>query len=153
MRYLTLVLALVVLAGCASVPPRIHNFESSRTFNTDYDTTWGKLVSFFGRNNIPIKNLEKVSGIIVAEKEMFYAPAAYVPPNGLDCGLPGGLALRVGYQLDFNVLARKIEDRTELVVNVFGKQARRIGDNPIYWSECLSTGYLEKAIFDAVGSP
>jgi hypothetical protein len=151
MRYLTLVLCFVVLMGCASIPPQIHNFEGTRTFDQDYDTSWGHVVAFFGRNNIPIKNLERDSGIVVAEEEMLYSPGAYVPPNGLDCGKPGGLAVPVGYQLNFNVVARKVGSRTEITINVFGKQARQIGGQPVYWSECLSTGYLERAILGAIG--
>lgn len=48
--------------------PKQRNIEKERLYNYKYDEVWESVVHSFASKNIPIKTLEKVSGIIVAEK-------------------------------------------------------------------------------------
>ena len=58
--------ALVV--GCASAPTVVvEPFDTVATVENDFDTTWSKLIRFASTNQIPIKTLEKDSGLIVFE--------------------------------------------------------------------------------------
>lgn len=52
------------------VPPKLIKIENERTYRAKFNKVWESIISFFAYSNIPIKTLEKDSGIIVAEKTL-----------------------------------------------------------------------------------
>ena len=72
MKRVWLVLALLAFstsAACAAkfVPPQPAAVKTPSGVMASYDKTWEAVITYFADRNIPIRTLEKVSGIIVAE--------------------------------------------------------------------------------------
>ena len=63
-KYASLFSVVFVLISCSSAQVEVDPFETSRTYLSDYDTQWKKMVRFFSTNAISIGTLEKESGII-----------------------------------------------------------------------------------------
>lgn len=133
--------ALFALGGCGSNPPKPHQFESTRTYNdVSFDQGWENVVGFFANNRIPIKNIEKDSGVI-------YAEATWFPPAMADCGEDweeddDWVALpKVG---KFNVFFRRGDPLTVTVNADF-----LTFDEEDTW-RCESTGVVEGMVLDAV---
>lgn len=66
------ILALAVAAAvsaCASAPETF-DVKSSEEVQADFDKTWQAVIATFAENTIPIKTLEKDSGLIVAEQSL-----------------------------------------------------------------------------------
>ena len=68
-KYLFAAAALVGLAGCAT-PAQTFQFDNQRLVDDSYDAVWDRAINVLANNNLPIKTLEKDSGIIVAENEL-----------------------------------------------------------------------------------
>lgn len=138
----------VALVGCASyVPPKPHQFESTRAYpDVSFDQGWENVVGFFASHNIPIKNIAKDSGVI-------YAEAAIFPMGMADCGSyfsdwdewdQEDKALVVSHG-KFNVFFRRGDPIT---VAVNAEFARKFENSNF---PCESTGELEGMVLDAVG--
>ena len=57
-----------LVIGCASAPQvEVDSFDTVATVESDFDTTWSKLIRFASTNQIGIKTIEKASGLIVFE--------------------------------------------------------------------------------------
>ena len=74
---------MLILSGCANVAYRVREEISSKyiapqekeitknkSFEVSYDEVWEAIMAYFAFNNIPIKTVEKESGIIVAERTL-----------------------------------------------------------------------------------
>lgn len=59
---------MIVVSGCASSPVvQVEPFDTVATVESDFDTTWSKLIRFASTNQIGIKTIEKASGLIIFE--------------------------------------------------------------------------------------
>lgn len=68
--------ASLTLWGCATVPAKNYQFENSRAYsNKTYDQVWNGVIEFMTVNNIPIKTIEKDSGVIYSEIDNFSKPS------------------------------------------------------------------------------
>lgn len=68
MKYGAVVIFGLFLVGCASQPyVEVERFDTNATVESDFDTTWSKLIRFASTNQIGIKTIEKDSGLIVFE--------------------------------------------------------------------------------------
>lgn len=136
----------LTLAGCATMP-KIYDVQSDRTFNASFDDTWDAVIEYFAENNIPIRTIEKDSGVIYAE-QMF---ATGYDVSFLDYADCGGLALADSRRAQFNVLVREASDVTTRVrVTTEFVEARRD-----FWGQsisvvCNSTGAMEDAVLTSV---
>ena len=63
-KYLKYFAVLFLVTSCATTSVVVDPFDSSKTYMSDMDTQWKKLVRFFSTNQIGIGTLEKDSGII-----------------------------------------------------------------------------------------
>lgn len=59
-------LALFVLFGCASLPPA-PALRSDTQVNGSFGKTWDAVVDYFARSSIPVKTIDRSSGLIAAE--------------------------------------------------------------------------------------
>ena len=114
MRYSGIMALCVILQltlSCASAPKR-YLFDNSATVKSEFDKSWEAVISYFAKNNISIKTLEKESGIIAAEVQAF-------PKGWIDCGKAGfGAELLDPPAGAFNVFVREVSDGTcEIQVN------------------------------------
>jgi hypothetical protein len=55
----------ILLSGCVSTPViEIEPFDTSVSFEGDFDRSWSKLVAFLSTNDVSIGTIEKDSGLI-----------------------------------------------------------------------------------------
>lgn len=131
----------LILAACrpALVPPEIQN---SFPIEQPFDKVWQAVIETFAEMNLPIMNMEKVSGFIATDWIVFDEGTGYCL-----CGDPDFIVDRLG---KFNVYVKKIGDNScEIkVYSIFESTA----SYPLETRKqpCFSTGKLERDIYDLV---
>jgi hypothetical protein len=152
MLMLFLITVVVIVTACgSSVPPKKRNFQNSAIIKKPYDEVWGKVIRYFGTNHIPVKSMEKVSGFIAAESEMYPMDTSYC-----DCGKMGfgnGVLLMENNKLSFNVIIEKqSENETAVTINAniqgYVAEIRNYDWHFMKWTLCYSTGMFEKILLD-----
>ena len=158
MKYLLAIIIAVVLVGCkAYEPPKEYNFEKTKTINKNYDAIWSELIAWFGSENIPIRTIDKASGIISTDYSLSPDKFAYYA----DCGSSGFMkeVMRDGLTANFNVVAAKVTDlETKVTINVFFNSkiketiysTRGKYEDVITDTKCNSRGLLEEKIFKKI---
>jgi len=143
--------AAITLAACASTPPPvIEHFETNRTYSMSRDQVWERAVEWFAVQNIPIKAIEKDSGIISGE-------AAYlrtVQGQYAVCDAPM-LWSTNGATARLNILIRGNDTQASAQVNttIVGEAVYSLSNPPQRQSvACQSTGRLENSILNAIGN-
>lgn len=132
-----------LIAGCAT-PAQYYQFDNSIEVKDSYDNTWSRIVEFFARNQIQIKNIAKDSGIISAEKASF-------DQNVADCGSNVFLKPIRRYGL-VNVFVKSKNNIQIVTINTeFRLNALSTLDNRVVERSCNSTGNLERAILTKAG--
>jgi len=137
------------LSGCATVPePR--EIVSSFPVNKPMEAVWQAVIETFAELNLPILNMEKVSGLITTDWISFRGQKDEV--GYCSCGKARFPLSEVDRQGKFNVYVKKInDDSCEMKVNsVFEKTAAY--ENTIEKSTCVSTGKLEAEIYRLVNN-
>lgn len=56
------------LAGCSQVPPRTYPSPEPAQIAASFERTWSAVIDHFAEKSVPIRTIEKASGIIVAEQ-------------------------------------------------------------------------------------
>ena len=147
------VLILVGMVGCASFPDPIdtkRRFE----FRAPMDTVWEAVIHYFASNQIPIKTLEKASGIVYAERTVRLARKddeyAECPKGGMY------LAETNSRSTQMNVFVAEEEtDQVSVTVNIAYQRAYskknmmgRVVSSDLY--DCESTGKAEEEIYELI---
>lgn len=146
MKKMIAVLGFLVLGiGCA-VPATQYNINRVWETNYDVDSLWNGVISFFAENNIPIKTLEKDSGIIISE----WMALASVDSQDLDCGQPG-LAMAYEKYGKFTITIRPAGSQRQILINSQYQQ-RRVWDGRAFYATCYSRGALEQKIKELIVS-
>ena len=137
------------IASCASpVAVDIEPFDTSRTYQQDFDTTWGNLIRFFSSNQISIATLEKDSGIVAINTIFLtgadiqqYCNATASLFQTVDRGVVTG-----------NVFVTDTDGTSTATINIsFSYDQVLLGDNSTRTtSACDSLGVLEKNILGAL---
>jgi hypothetical protein len=157
MKSIPLGIMTILLVACASTPPVKHSFESSKVYHADYDKVWESIIEAFARNNIPIKTLDKNSGLVVSEDQYIPFTTRYgtkiVDAEYCDCGGGGSLRSYSDLSGKFNVFVKKLNGSdTAVQVNAFFKA--RVNNDlsgvPIGWQNCASTGAFEAKLFSVL---
>ena len=125
--------------GCAT-PATRHNINRVWETNYDFDSLWDGVISFFAGNNIPIKTLEKDSGIIISE----WIVLSREDGRDLDCGQPG-IAMAYEKYGKFTITIRPAGSQRQILVNSQYQQ-RRVWDRRDFYATCYSKGTLEHKI-------
>lgn len=148
-----------LLAGCAGPsiqPPQASNENHSRQYSAGFSEVWEYTVDWFATNNIPIKNIERASGIIGSD----YALGSAF--SQVDCGNvnPGDMNVLVDSNVtaNINVLVRESNSGVTVQPNVFGQgafTARSGWDGSMIVmraDRCVSTGELERSLHSYIQS-
>lgn len=150
MKYL--ILALLVLSGCATyAPPVKKEIESTRTYQKSFDDTWASLITFISSNGMNIKTMDKASGLISFEK----ANDLGATTTFFDCGNVGtGLSMTnipLYSPVTSNILV-KSEDKkkTTVTVNMFQSVKLQTSGYVTAEKECFSNGAFEKKVLDSI---
>lgn len=144
--FVMVMVAIVFPVAACTTPPAEYTFQKSRTYDKSKDAVWEKVVQYFTTQNIPLKTIEKDSGVVYAERIYSTGDAL----NGLvDCGDPG-IAIVVRTTVAVNVFVRPLsKNKTEATVNTTYSQTRSF-DNQLAEFPCNSTGGLEAQILAAL---
>lgn len=154
MRAATVIaITFVALAGCQSYePPATFTGEREGETARSYDEVWRDLTAWFANNNVPIKNLDKDSGLIATD---------YVASRGgefVNCGTMSTYQRMQQVTISLNVLLRNVDSGGSHVrANVFAN-AQIANVNPIDGRmisfdtlRCESNGSLEESILQVAG--
>ncbi|WP_406852715.1 hypothetical protein WEU32_02225 [Brevundimonas sp. BH3] len=149
-KYIGITALAFTLTACASTPaPVIERFDTSRTYNMSRDQAWDRAVEWFAVQNIPIKAIEKESGIISGE-------AAYIKTvqgQYAACETPTFYGLN-GATARINILIRGNSNQATVQVNntIVGEAIYSLSNPPqIQTVSCVSTGRLENSILNTIG--
>ena len=150
MRITILIAATAVLAGCATAPA---NFEvqKTRSYAEPKDAVWERAVEWFAARNMPIKTIEKDSGIIASERLYGQIGAQGQMGDWADCG-KGALEVPVRQKVDLNVFVRSVGTGSTATVNTNFSETRRDINDAMRDVDCNSTGKLEADILLYMGT-
>ncbi len=81
MKVFIVSITLTALFISCGTPAKRHDFPNFRYLESNYDNAWNSVIDYFANNNIPVKTLEKESGLIYAETIGF-------SEEWIDCGSP-----------------------------------------------------------------
>jgi phospholipid-binding lipoprotein MlaA len=159
------IIALVILIGLsfsdsAESSPVSNNNQSyhefSKTYGLGYECVWESVVQVFEQNHIPIKSMDKDSGIVVSLDKSL--PSKDQRHSGIfnaedfDCGEPGRFKHFSKTTGTFTVIVKKREDLTIVQVEASGKAL--VGDYAgiqEQWRNCSSNGILEDKFLELQG--
>ncbi len=161
-RIFALIIAAAVimaLSSCSSYKsPKSYNIENERIFSKDYESVWQRVISVFTEFNIPIRNMDKSSGLITTDYNLGAEIGQYV-----DCGTPAKGLYTYRFEntvMNMNIVVTKVSPaKTKVRVKVFPKSEYAAYEyNNGRWYKaaseiinCVSTGRMEKNILDYVG--
>ena len=136
---LSYAVAHLILVGCAPVPPGPPIARESVSVRAPFAATWDAVIETFADRNIPIRTLDRASGLIVAE------PVVVSPPRAdslADCGSTMGMPIPPDRAM-YNVLVRGDSLTSTVKVTVRFTQGGRPNDPVLI--ECSSRGVWESA--------
>jgi hypothetical protein len=148
------------LAACATMPNQ-YAVKSSAELAITQDAAWSKAIQYFALKNVPLSNLDKASGFILAEWTKphyvctggFIGTCDQVPDRNADCGRDVFL-IPQQYRTRVNVLLQPAPNgkATAQVTTDFSLVSRVTDLNTPVTSQCTSTGRLEADILNAIGA-
>jgi len=149
MRLLFAFSAVLIGSACAT-PAQTFQYDKTKTANASFDETWSRAIEVFASKNIPIKTLEKDSGIIVAENELVstsdMAGAASCPSSVLATPFAG--------VMNFNVFVRAVgANSTNVTVNTAYRMTYRDMNGGTISQICNSNGSVERALLNTIAGP
>lgn len=150
-KFYGIIFLFLFLVSCATAPvPR--QIQNSFPIEKPFDSVWQAVIEVFAELNLPIMNMEKVSGLITTDWISFYAQKITPFYDMADCGKLGFTDAEIERAGKFNVYVKKTSDNScEVKVNSLFEQHYRTYDNPsIFKRACVSTGKLEAEIFKRV---
>lgn len=124
----------LALAGCATAPIRAE-FHRSQLFAAEEAVVWPAVVRYFSERSMPIKNIERASGLLASE--VVELPRAY-----LDCGA-SIVETPIGNTATINVLVQAAPGGQRVAVTLVGREQRRDLNDQIVSRPCESTGFFE----------
>lgn len=161
MKHYLLILGVILLASCKSyVPPQNYNFSNEQEFNQTYDEVWTKIISLFSEYGVPIKTIDKASGLIATD----YNLGAESLSSIMDCGTPAedlNIYKFENQTANFNIQVVRLSDqKTKVKVKTFFKSlyVRYSSQNGRWvrtgsqWLNCNSTGAFENSIFNYISN-
>ena len=142
----SIVFTMILVLACAS-PPKQYMYENSIKINSDFDKTWEAVISYFASSNVPIKTLEKESGIIAAETQAF-------PEEWVDCGSAGfGVKFLPPAIGTFNVFVKRESGGgsfVQVTASFSIEKYDTFNNRPMGHVNCNSTGYFEESLLEYV---
>lgn len=154
------------LLSCSTSKPNLSgNYSARKSFTTHktYDRVWDNVIDFFAENGMVITNMEKASGLIVAngiefndhytvenKKDKHYNPYAFFV-------IPNGKFDTAKITASFNVRVRQNDDNTVTVSinlpNLKGTTYKRdiwTGIPTVKTVDAASTGVFEQMLYDLI---
>lgn len=141
---------IIGVGACSTTPPAPPVPRSAVPVNASFGRTWDAVIGLFADRNIPIKTVDRSSGLIVAEAQAISASAW--SDSLADCGATTLGAHYRATAASWNVLVRGDSTRSTVKATV-----RFVAGNPSFPSanagvECSSRGNWELALEQRVKS-
>jgi len=167
-----LTIVTLLLTGCLSAyeyrPPTIVAPVREVTIAVPFENTWQALIDVFAQNQIPIRTIDRSSGLLVADPLRFNLrnfSSSYTGKMGslvtsdylyADCGNASTVKYNPTFAR-FNAQVRQRGDSSVLRVNVSyewtpGTDFERSIESQVERKVCISTGKWESEIIDAIVS-
>ena len=149
-------LPLMLIGACAPAsisPPVEPTHETSKIFDSSYDQVWDAAVDWFSESNIPIRQIERASGLIASEHELG-ADDALINCGQIDPG--DNRLIGADRTANLNVRVREADESVLVQVDVFGRGQFTFRDpmtnttNTIAAPRCESTGEVESWLFEYI---
>ncbi len=140
---------LVLITGCATIPPVQQVIQSEETFLVPYDAVWDPIQSFFATGVTSVESTDKEIGLLTTKEftvpyEGFKYRSKYV-----DCGELAGLTVYRKMIGKYDIFISKLEGKKVSVkADANYRAALYSGTEFKGWVTCQSRGYIEKLLFD-----
>ncbi|MCC5980108.1 MAG: hypothetical protein JJU26_00140 [Oceanicaulis sp.] len=148
-KYVIGMIAGFALAGCATAP-QVYQFDNSDVVDAGFSETWDALIEYFSSRNIPIRTIDRSSGVLYAERMGDPGePAEFL--EYADCGTHG-LASVASSNMSLNVYVRsESDDRTRVTVTAdFSQAVIAVGAYVPHNHRCNSRGTLERLMIERI---
>lgn len=137
--------ALICATGCVPTPPAAPTPHNGVDIGASFGRTWDAVIDEFARNNIPIKTIDRSSGLIATD-------ALKVGPSlaeAADCGKDAVAGTVYPTDATYNALVRGDSSHATLRITVrwtrIGK-SRELGDRSIVNEECSTRATWETSL-------
>ena len=149
--------AALLLAACQT--QQVYQVERTRSYGHDRQAVWDRLLAFLERNQIAVTAADVAAGTITAERRDF-APEGWADCerrrvyDGTGSGSTRvGWALRVDRDLALEIAVAGQAGATAVTVDArFAEEQINSWSYAHFMQPCRSTGVLERALLDALGT-
>ena len=141
--------ALLVLAlGCTVTPPKPDIVRTGTSVNASMGRTWDAVIEQFATSNIPIRTIERASGLIATEQ--LSVPAQYYKGGYYDCGSSLGTP-NIAKHAVYNALVRGDSSHATVRVSVkYSGEGRDVIAATVTSVDCTTQGRWETEFEAAV---
>lgn len=164
MKKIVIISLTIFLSSCTiQMQPLLNNYypgPQTKQLNLSYDEAWDKVIDYVSQKGMSVKIIDKASGLLVTEPYNFAANTttekdsgflvdenAFIVCNKIKGSLDGyGGATTV--LAAFNIRLKKVEDKSELTVNIGEVNSTLLVNNYNVKYGCQSTGKFEKMMLD-----
>lgn len=136
MKYVVILLTAATQACVRAAPPGPPAPHNATNVGASFGRTWDAVIDQFARRTIPIKTIERASGLIATDE--LKVDSTYI--QYVDCGRAFGGALYIPTDATFNVLVRGDSTRSTVLVTVRWMSIARDGRSSAI---CSSLGTWE----------
>jgi hypothetical protein len=141
------------MTGCAPAPQPPPKIQNTMVFPNSYDQVWGAIIAVIMEKNLPIRAVEKSSGLVTTDFSSFVRgwgtarkmrEFSVMPTIFLSIWRSG--AMRV------SVFAQAVNEKSTRVKIIVDLQAfeKSDGRHSGSWRQCRSKGVIEKRYFDDI---
>jgi hypothetical protein len=130
----------LVLAGCVSLPPAPPQ-RADTAVNASFGKTWDAVVDYFARSSIPVKTIDRSSGLIAAEATRLSGD------NSSYATCSNGFLKRSPEGASFNALVRGDSTRSTVRVTATWMVATAPGTKAV---QCVTTDAWERNFESAI---
>ncbi len=141
------------VVSCVTVPPVLHDVQSTGTFNAKYDGISGPVKEFFDKEKIPVRKGTDDPGMIETEEiKVPYEGFQYLS-DYCDCGALGGLYVYRDILGKFSTSIKETDNsKTSIHISASYRASLWFNDTFIGWVECQSKGYIEGKLIGYVNA-
>lgn len=145
----TILAILVFIVGCVTHPTRVV-IEDSEEFNAPFDKVWDALVATISELSLPIKAVEKDSGILATESVTF--ADGYSTDRELKqvATYPTGFLTRERAAYRLSIYAEKLDQNITRVRITSNIQVLCKSMGEYTWYSCHSNGTIERNLFSSI---
>ena len=142
----------ILLQGCATyIKPVEHKFDRTIEIDKSYDAAWIGIIKYFSSKNIPIKTIEKNSGIIVSDN---LSISLLKDEQNFDCGKfskKDAIGNFYTGKASFNIFIEQLGlKKSKITINTVAEINHLQQGIGYTQFSCYSTGNFEKSLIEFI---